>query len=234
MEKESAVRIQTSILNPAEKKVLTWLAQRMPRWINSDMLTYIGLGGAVICAVGFFLSRYNLNYLWLSSFGLLVNWYGDSLDGSLARYRHTQRPVYGFFIDHNIDSLTIAIMCIGAGLSNLVSLPVALFVLIGYLIVSIYTYIGAHLKGEFKITYGKLGPTEFRVIVIILNTLLIYLPNAEKIYHFWGLNMTVLDIAGSIMAIALLLIHNITFLKDKRYYSKIDPPKPYNPTKENK
>ena len=93
-------RIQTSILNGVERKALIWLAKRQPSWVTSDMLTLVGSIGAVIIAVGYMLSGININFLWLATFGFLVNWYGDSLDGTLARVRNAQRPLYGFFVDH--------------------------------------------------------------------------------------------------------------------------------------
>ena len=93
--------------------------------------------------------------------GLVINWYGDSLDGTLARVRNTQRPIYGFFIDHSLDAITICIMCIGAGLSPMFKLDVALVVLAGYLVLSIYTYVCTILKDEFRLTYSSFGPTEF-------------------------------------------------------------------------
>ena len=130
MGKESSERIQTSILNGLEKKVLIKLATIQPRWVTSDMLTYLGVVGAIICAIGFTLAHINIHYLWLSSLGLVINWYGDSLDGTIARVRQTQRPVYGFFIDHSLDAVTIIIMCIGAGLSPIFRLDIALLVAI--------------------------------------------------------------------------------------------------------
>ena len=139
MGKETSQRIQTSLLNAAEKRILIWLAQRQPSWVTSDMLTFLGVGGAVICALGFLLSCWNIQWLWLSSLGLVINWYGDSLDGTLARVRNTQRPVYGFFIDHTLDAITICIMCIGAGLSPMLRLDIAMLILAGYLCLSIYT-----------------------------------------------------------------------------------------------
>lgn len=98
MGKETSERIQTSVLNAAEKKVLVWLAQRQPAWVTSDFLTYTGVVGALVCAVGFVLAHIDKNYLWISSLGLVINWYGDSLDGTLARVRNAQRPVYGFLL----------------------------------------------------------------------------------------------------------------------------------------
>ena len=174
MSTEKAARIQTSILNAAEKRALIWLAHRQPRWVTSDILTYVGVLGAFVCGLGFALSSINLNFLWLSSLGLVINWYGDSLDGTLARVRGTQRPKYGFFIDHSIDAITITMMCVGAGLSPLLRLDVALCVLVAYLILSVYTYVCTICTDQMRLTYGKLGPTEFRLIVIILNTLFIF------------------------------------------------------------
>ena len=174
MGKETSERIQTSVLNAAEKKVLVWLAQRQPAWVTSDFLTYTGVVGALVCAVGFVLAHIDKNYLWISSLGLVINWYGDSLDGTLARVRNAQRPVYGFFIDHTLDAVTICIMCIGAGLSPMFRLDVAMLVLVGYLVLSIYTYISTILSGKFLLTYGSLGPTEFRLIVILINTVFMY------------------------------------------------------------
>lgn len=144
---EHSKRIQTSVLNGMEKKALVWLAQRQPKWMNSDMLTLIGVIGSIVVAAGYVLSNYNMAWLWLASAGFLINWYGDSLDGTLARVRGTQRPVYGFYLDHNVDGVTMAIMCIGAGLSDLLNLYVAMAVLVVYLLLSISVYINAHLKG---------------------------------------------------------------------------------------
>ena len=104
MGKENSKRIQTSILNNAEKKVLVWLAGKQPAWMNSDIMTGIGVFGAVLYMLGGYLSNANLNYLWLASFGLVLHWYGDSLDGTLARVRHEERPVFGFFIDLNVST----------------------------------------------------------------------------------------------------------------------------------
>lgn len=223
MGKETSQRIQTSLLNAAEKRVLVWLAKRQPSWVTSDMLTFLGVGGAVVCALGFLLSCWNVQWLWLSSLGLIINWYGDSLDGTLARVRETQRPVYGFFIDHTLDAVTICIMCIGAGLSPMLRIDIAMLVLAGYLCLSIYTYIGAILKGEFRLTYSSFGPTEFRLIVILINTLYMYTPWADNLYYVFGIKFGVFDAVGFIIAVLLFLIYFVQFFKDKKILSKQDP-----------
>ena len=232
MKQEQSKRIQTSVLNAAEKKVLVWLAQRQPRWITSDMLTAIGVVGAVVVAVGYACSNYHIGWLWRASLGYIINWYGDSLDGTLARVRGTQRPIYGFYLDHNIDGVTIAIMCVGAGLSALLNLYIAMAVLAVYLLLSISVYINAHLKGEFKLTYAGMGPTEFRLIMIIVNTLFIFIAPLRE----WSIPITLnhmairlgaLDVVGFIIFVVLVLIYVNNFVHDAEDYAKVDPIKRY-------
>ena len=220
---EKAARIQTSILNAAEKRALVWLAQRQPRWVTSDLLTYIGVAGAFICGLGFALSSLSLSFLWLSSLGLVINWYGDSLDGTLARVRGTQRPKYGFFIDHSIDAITITLMCVGAGLSPLLRLDVALCVLVAYLILSVYTYVCTICTGEMRLTYGKLGPTEFRLLVIIFNTLFIFTPWSNFIYTFGSEVFTLFDLVAMGIVVVIMCLWLAQWLIDRKRLSLQDP-----------
>jgi phosphatidylglycerophosphate synthase len=225
--KTPAKRLQNSILNSTEKKVLIWIAERMPQRLNSDHLTIIGFTGALLSAAGYILSNYSIDFLWLASFGLVVNWFGDSLDGTLARVRKVQRPFYGFFIDHTIDGLTVLVISLGAGLSPLISFSVAMLVLVGYLLLSISTYINTYLEHEFRISYGKLGPTEFRLIVILVNTMFIYLPIGNQQLSVVGHTFKLFDVIGFVIALALFSIYMISFIKDKKKYEKIDPPHHY-------
>ena len=229
MGKESSTRIQTSILNRAEKVALVWLAKRQPRWVTSDFLTYLGVLGAVLYAVGCFLANDNIQYLWLASLGMVVNWYGDSLDGTLARVRELQRPIYGFFIDHTLDAGTISIMCIGAGLSPMFRFDIALLVLAGYLVLSVYTYICAIVKEEFRLTYGSVGPTEFRLVVILINTLVIYTSWSELSYTICGQTFGLFDLIGIAIVIFLFSAYIAQFVKDRKILAKQDPVKPDNP-----
>ncbi len=229
-ERKQSVRIQTSILNAAERKLLIWLAERMPKWVTSDMLTFIGFIGALIIATGYALTNRNINWLWLACFGFFVNWFGDSLDGSLARVRKAQRPIYGFFLDHNVDCINESIMFIGVGLSSLMSLTSALFVLSAYLLLSVYVYINAHLKNEFKLTYAGLGPTEFRIIAVIVNLILLYVAPIREFtcdIRLFGFNVSLqmLDIVALVIAFVILMMYLVSLLKDAREFSKIDPPK---------
>lgn len=230
MTTEKATRIQTSLLNGIEKRVLVWLAERQPRWVTSDILTYVGIFGALLCGAGFALSSIDINFLWLSSLGLIVNWYGDSLDGTLARVRECQRPKYGFFIDHSVDAITITLMCVGAGLSPLLRLDVALGVLAAYLILSVYTYVCTIVTNKMRLTYGVMGPTEFRLVVIITNTLFIYTPWHTLSYTIGSATFSLFDLIAIGVIGVIMLLWTIQWLSDRKQLSKLDPPKKYNPT----
>lgn len=226
--KADAVRIQTSVLNALEKKVLVWLAERQPKWMTSDILTYIGTFGAAVIAAGYILSAWNINFLWLSSLGFIINWYGDSLDGTLARVRKMQRPIYGYYLDHTIDTINEVMIFVGVGLSGLMHLEIALFALVMYFLMTINVSINAHLKKEFKLTYASMGPTEFRIIMIIINTLFALIPPLREFSHSFmvcGHKFTLgaLDYIGILIIIILALLHLSTVRNDIKDYAKIDP-----------
>lgn len=227
-DKKQAARIQTSILNPLEKKVLVWLAQRMPAWVTSDMLTFVGFLGAIVMATGYALANLNLNWLWLSCLGLLINWFGDSLDGSLARVRNTQRKTYGFYIDHNVDVINETIMFVGVGLSPLVNMSFAMFALVAYFMLSIYVYIDCHLKGEMRLTYAGMGPTEFRLLLIIVNICFIYIPWLSQwkkpitIFHN-DFQVGLFDYIAVAAALAIFAAYIVSFFKDLKYFNQQDP-----------
>ena len=229
-EKKQAQRIQTSILNPYEKKILTYMAERMPAWVTSDMLTFVGFLGALVMATGYSLSNLNLHWLWLSCLGLFINWFGDSMDGSLARVRGTQRKIYGFFIDHNVDVINETIMFISVGVSPLVNMSFAMFALVAYLMLSVYVYIDCHLKGEMRLTYSGLGPTEFRLLLVITNICFIYIPWLSE----WKKPMTlfhnnfmigIFDYIAVAAALLIIFFWLRGFFQDAKYFAKIDPPK---------
>ena len=226
--KADAVRIQTSVLNALEKKVLVYLAERQPKWMTSDILTYIGTFGAMVIAAGYILSSWNINFLWLSSLGFIINWYGDSLDGTLARVRKMQRPIYGYYIDHTIDAINEVMIFVGVGLSGLMHLEIALLALVMYFLMTINVSINAHLKKEFKLTYASMGPTEFRIIMIIINTIFALIRPLRDFSHSFALyghtfTFRALDYIGILIIIILALMHLTTVRKDIKDYAKIDP-----------
>ena len=228
--KEDAVRIQTSLLNAAEKKVLVWLAERQPSWMTSDILTYLGTFGAVLTAVGYMLSSRDMNWLWLSSFGFVVNWYGDSLDGTLARVRNRQRPVYGYYLDHTVDAVNELVIVLGIGLSGMVHLSLALLILALYLMLTVNVSINAHLKKEFRLTYARMGPTELRIVMMIVNTVLVLIPSIGAFSHsfvFFGHELTfrAMDYVAVFIFVVLLLIYLTEIVKDAKEYARLDPPR---------
>lgn len=183
--------------------------------------------GSVLFMVGGLLSNNNINWLWLASFGLFIHWYGDSLDGTIARVRNTQRPVYGFFIDHTLDAITTLFIFLGVGLSPVLRMDISLLALAGYLCLSIYTYICTILKGEFRLTYAAFGPTEFRLLLILINTIFIYAPWAKLRFDIYGMDLGTFDFVGLAIAFILFLIFLTQFLKDKRELGKQDPLKAF-------
>ncbi len=225
---KKAERIQTSFLNGLEKKALVWLAARQPRWVTSDLLTWTGTFGSVLIALGYILSNLNVNWLWLSTFGLIANWYGDSLDGTLARVRNTQRPIYGYYLDHTVDGINETLMFVGIGLSPFLNLYTALAMLVVYLQLTLNVSMNAHLKAEFKLTYAGLGPTEFRLVAILLNTLLIFIKPWQQFEQVWNvfgktIFLHALDYPGFVILAVLCLVYVVTIWKDARYYARIDP-----------
>jgi phosphatidylglycerophosphate synthase len=163
-------RVNDIFLGPLERPALQWLAAHTPAWASPDLMTVVGIIGALIITLGYGLSSFHPAFLWMSTVGFFINWIGDSLDGTLARYRHIERPKYGFYIDHITDVLTEIIIIVGMGLSPYIRFSVAAMCCISYIALSVMVYIRMNVMGEFKISYSKLGPTEVRVLAILLNT----------------------------------------------------------------
>lgn len=163
-------RVIDGLTGPVERVALQFLAARTPAWISPDVLTVIGVLGAALTGVGYCLTNLHTGFLWLASLGLAVNWFGDSLDGTLARYRHIERPRYGFFVDHTADAVSLVLIMLGFGLSPFVEFEIVLMMCIGYLLLTLIVCIRAFLEGVFQITFGKLGPTEARCVLVLANT----------------------------------------------------------------
>lgn len=224
VKKEHAVeqhsRVNRILLGPLERPALKWLAEHMPRWMTPDILTGIGFAGAVLIAVSYYLTNFNPAFLWLASFGFVVNWFGDSLDGTLARFRHIERPRYGFFLDHTLDSLSETIIFIGLGLSPYVNLDLAFLALVGYLLLSIFVFISTYVSGEFKISYGSFGPTEIRAIAILANTVIFFLGN--PVVRLFGWNLPLYDLLLGVVAVALYAIFIVSTILRARELNEME------------
>lgn len=194
-------RIQTSFLAKPEKKALLWMAPKIPRWISPDMLTFFGLIGLMISGLSYYLVQQHWFFLILASMGLIINWLGDSLDGTLARVRKKQRPKYGYYIDHLIDSFGMSFFIIGIAYSDLVTKPLPWVVLILFFIMSINTYLATNTLKVFKISYLKLSTTEARVFLIIINTVLIF----KKKITIFGFTTSWLDYVTILISLFMLI-----------------------------
>lgn len=159
-------RIQKNLLAAPERRLLNWLCSILPAWVTPDKLTSLGVLGAVATFIGYAASGMSKTWLWLAIIGYFLQWFGDSLDGSLARYRRIERPSYGYFIDHSCDGLVTLLILGGMGFSPFVRVDVAMFAVVGYLLLSIHAYLAARVMGEFKLSYGIAGPTELRFLLI--------------------------------------------------------------------
>lgn len=194
-------RVNDIFLGPLERPALSWLAAHMPAWVTPDTCTAVGVLGGFITAIGYGLSSYNPGFLWVASFGFALNWFGDSLDGTLARYRRIERPLYGYYIDHTTDMICQTTILLGLGFSPYVSFSIACLMLIAYLLLSALVYLRTYVVGEFKISYGGWGPTESRVVAVLLNTAM-YFFGFQNIRIFQE-TVSVYDI--SVAGIALIL-----------------------------
>lgn len=169
-------RRNESLLQPLEFPALQWLAARMPAWVMPDTLTIIGFLGAILACAAYAKSASNIDMIWLASLGLLINWFGDSLDGTLARFRKIERPRYGFFLDHTTDVFVQILIATGLGLSGFIRMEIALFGLIVYLLLSVLTFLRAQLLKTLQISYVGFGPTEMRCSLIAMNTAIWFFP----------------------------------------------------------
>jgi len=174
---ENHKRENDILLGFLERPALKWLAAHMPAWVTPDVLTWLGILASILIFISYALTNVSEYFLILASLGFVLNWLGDSLDGTLARYRHIERPRYGFLIDHFVDAISTVLIFIGLGLSPYVDLTVACMGVIAYLLVSIMVYLITYVTGVFQITNAKIGPTEIRLLAIIANTSMLIIGN---------------------------------------------------------
>jgi archaetidylinositol phosphate synthase len=193
---QPANRVQQSLLSQVERHTLIWLAHRTPIWINSDHLTILGLGAQIMAGVSYALSTRNRLWL-LAVIGFLaLNWFGDSLDGTLARVRQQQRPRYGFYVDHMVDTFGSLALMGGLALSGYMHPYIAIGLLIAFLALSIQSYLATYTIGEFRLSFWRFGPTELRVLLAIGNLALFHWPTVLAHYKLF-------DIGGAIGLIGM-------------------------------
>jgi archaetidylinositol phosphate synthase len=198
-------RIQQNLLATSERRLLNWICARLPGWVKPDQLTILGFTGSCLSSAGYVLSNGHQGWLWLAIAGYFINWFGDSLDGSLARFRNIERPTYGYFIDHSTDSLANMILVIGIGLSPYVDLTVALFGLSGYFLLSIHTFLAARVVGEFRLSYMAGGPTELRIALIAVTLGMLYVGPGMIVWDRFSVFDAILGVVGIILVLLYII-----------------------------
>jgi phosphatidylglycerophosphate synthase len=199
---QTHVRQHGSILAGAEKTALVWMAQRLPRWINSDHLTLLGFAAMLLAGVAYAFAHYHRSALLIVILALALNWLGDSLDGTLARVRNQQRPRYGFYVDHVLDLVGTFTLLGGLALSGYMDPLLALAMLAAYLTAAAEEFLATHVRQVFHLSFMGFGPTELRIILAIGTLYLLHKPWV----HLGGLGeFRLFDVGGAVAIAGLAL-----------------------------
>jgi archaetidylinositol phosphate synthase len=207
---KNAARYQQSILATQERRFLLWCAKRMPPWIGPDHLTVLGFAGMISAGVSYYLTRYDSRALFLVVVCLGINWFGDSLDGTLARYREKQRPRYGFYVDHMVDVFGALCLIGGMGLSNYMTGTIAMVLMIAYFILSIEIYLATYTIGVFRLSFGWWGPTELRILLAIGTLFLLVKPRVIVA----GGSYLLCDVGGVVAALGMGIITIVSTIRN--------------------
>jgi archaetidylinositol phosphate synthase len=194
-----APREQHGILAGVEARILQWMAARIPQRVNSDHLTALGFLAMLVAGGAYALSREDKLFLHIVNVCLVLNWMGDSLDGTLARYRNRLRPRYGFYVDHILDTFSMSILVGGMALSDYMSFGVASLVLIVYFMLCINVYLATYTIGTFKISFGRFSPTELRLLLVVGNLVVLFHPTVRLL----GSSYRLFDVGGIVAAILM-------------------------------
>jgi archaetidylinositol phosphate synthase len=190
----NAPRMHTALTAGAEKRLLIWMARRIPAAVHPDHLTALGFASQLLAGGAYALASHDARALWLANVFLFLNWLGDSLDGTLARVRNQQRPRYGFYVDHMADTFGALALMSGLACSGYVHRPIAAGMLAGYYILSIESYLATYTLGRFHLSHGLFGPTEIRILLVIGNVALLTHPYA----NIAGRSFLLFDVGGAV------------------------------------
>ena len=214
-----ALRVHGALTASAERCALEWLARRAPRWLTSDQLTVLGLAAQIGAGLGYALARFHRAWLFGVIVCIVLNWLGDSLDGTLARVRNQSRPRYGFYVDHMVDLLGTIALLVGLGCSGFAHWPVALAMLIAFLLLSGESYLATYTLGRFELSQGLFGPTELRLLLICGNLALLRSPYSTVFGH----RMLLFDLGGTIAAVCMLSLAVLLTLRHTAQLYREEP-----------
>jgi phosphatidylglycerophosphate synthase len=195
-----ASRVNRSLTAALEKRALLWMAERAPGWVTSDQLTALGFATQLGAGACYALASLDRRALVGAIVCLALNWLGDSLDGTLARVRHQERPRYGFYVDHMVDIFGAVALMVGLGFSGLLHWPVAIAMLVGFLLLSAESYLATYTLGRFELSQGIFGPTEIRILLAVGSVAVMRNPWRVLLGH----RFLLFDLGGTIAAGAML------------------------------
>ena len=214
-----ASRINQALTASVEKRALLWMAHRAPRWLTSDQLTILGLSAQIGAGAGYALSRYNRYALLLVILCLVLNWFGDSMDGTLARVRCQPRPRYGFYVDHMVDIFGSVALMGGLGLSGFLHWHTAIAMLIAFLLLSSESYLATYTLSRFELSQDIFGPTEIRILLILGNLALLHSPWSTVFGH----TMLLFDLGGTIAAAGMFAAAILVTVRHTAQLYRLEP-----------
>jgi archaetidylinositol phosphate synthase len=217
-------RHNEGILQTLERPALRWLSATMPDWVTPDMLTALGFVGSLIAAGGYALAAYDSRMLWVASAGIVINWYGDSLDGSVARARGIERPRYGFFLDNAVDVIEYAIFTVGMGLSGYIRWELVLTALGAFYAMMLLGLLKSRVMNVFQISFGGMGLTEVRVAFVGVNAALYFVPPTP--FAIGNIVTTYPNIASALWIAIQVITFVVVTIKTLRVLGVQDPPHP--------
>lgn len=212
--------VNTAITAKAEEKAKEFICPRIPKWMGPDLLTLIGVLGTVMAAFGFILGFFNRYWIIAIPIGFIINWFGDSFDGSIARYRKRTRPNYGYYIDKIVDAVVLMILALGIGLSGFVKIEIALIFLAMYLGLMLHVDLVVHVENKSQNTFGLVGPTEIRIIGIIASIIMFFMP--VNYYNIFGHSLTQYDFALLGISLIMFFILLVSIAKEGIKLNKED------------
>ncbi len=203
-----------------EKRVLIWLAERLPQWVTSDQLTLLGLLAMLMAGLSYWAAQWDERALFLVVLALGLNWFGDSLDGTLARVRNRQRPHYGYYVDHVIDIVGALFLIGGLAASGYMTPLVGLGLLVGYMMVSAEIFLATYSRGVFRISFGPIGGTELRILLSIGTLYLLYKP-VVKLGSLGAFHL--FDVAGVCGIVGLAVALTVSAIRNTRTLYQAEP-----------
>lgn len=219
---KDAVRDMGGVTVQIERRTLQWLAPRLPGFINSDHLTVLAAAAMAMAGLAYWLSAYQIYALWLVNLCLAINWFGDSLDGTLARIRNHQRPRYGFYVDHVVDAAGLTMLLGGMAVSGYMTPLIALGVMAAYLLLCIEVYLATYCLSTFRMSFFKVGPTELRILLALGNAATFFLHPDPHVTVF-GVPARLFDVAGVLATAGLVLAFVLSVIRNTRTLYRAEP-----------